>query len=275
MTDRRRLGFNGHVALDSLRDQIDAKRFTQGSAASIHSPVAALIPEPGGGGLSKQLIYGEPVVVIERGAQHSFVQSQTDQYAGYVATSALGPVLTPSHRITAHASHAYSRADFKSPVQAGLSFGSRVQALGQTERFIETSLGYIPRQHLTPISDLAPDPVTYAEQFLGTPYLWGANSAWGIDCSGLLQTAMLACGRDCPRDSDMQFAELGTFLINCAYPKRGDLVFWKGHVGIMRDEATLLHANAYHMAVASEPLDQAIERIGAQEFGAVTGFKRL
>jgi cell wall-associated NlpC family hydrolase len=130
----------------------------------------------------------------------------------------------------------------------------------------------VPRAHLAPV---AGDFVAQAERFLGAPYLWGGRSARGIDCSALVQLALLAAGREAPRDSDMQAALLGTELPARAALRRGDLVFWKGHVGIMRDRDTLIHANAHHMAVAAEPFGPAAARIAAAGGGPVTGRRRL
>lgn len=273
MTDRRRLPWNGTHALDHLRGQVEAAAFTAGTPASIIAPSAPLCAAPNEG-LSKDLIYGEPVRVIQRGEAHSFVQSERDGYVGYTATAALGPAAQPTHRITARASHAYDRADFKSSARAMLSFGSLVTQTDQQGRFAQTELGFVPLQHLHPISQTGLDPVALAEQFLGTPYLWGGNTAWGIDCSGLVQAVLQAVGLNCPRDSDMIREEFGTLLDEGTPKQRGDVILWQGHVGILRDEHTLLHANAFHMVVASEPLEAAISRIGQNEFGAVLGYKR-
>lgn len=273
MSDPRRLAFDGETALATLRGKIDARHFTPGTDAQVIAPVAPLLPKPGAG-RAKDLIYGEPITLIAQHGDHSFVQSKRDHYVGYVLTQSIGAQHPPTHRIIARSSHAYTQPDFKSEPSAALSFGSEVRAHSSTDRFLETDLGHIPREHLANL-DTQHDPVTLAERFLGTPYLWGGNSAWGIDCSGLVQAALHAAGHACPRDSDMIFDEFGIKLMNSAQRQRGDLVFWKGHVGILRDADTLLHANAYHMAVASEPLEQAIARIGAQEFGQVTGYRRV
>ena len=130
-----------------------------------------------------------------------------------------------------------------------------------------------PRGHLAPIGAGFVEPTATAERFLGTPYLWGGRDSVGIDCSGLVQQALYAGGLACPRDSDLQ-ARLG----DPAKPEtlaRGDLVFWRGHVGMMLDEARLIHANAWHMAVAIEPLAEALERIARRGGGDPTAFRRV
>jgi cell wall-associated NlpC family hydrolase len=133
--------------------------------------------------------------------------------------------------------------------------------------------GYLPARHLAPLDRVEPDFVAVAERFLGTPYLWGGKTNNGVDCSGLVQVALAACGMPCPRDSDMQERALGA-PVALADSRRGDLLFWKGHVAIVRDAATLLHANAFHMMVAVEPIAEALARIEAAG-SPVTSVKRL
>lgn len=151
--------------------------------------------------------------------------------------------------------------------------GRDASAAGTSGNFTETSIGFVPSQHLAPLADRAPDPVAVAEALVGTPYLWGGNSSFGIDCSGLVQIALRACGADCPGDSDLQEAVFAS-LAAPDYRRRGDLLFWKGHVGWIAGPDLLLHANAYHMAVAYEDLDTAIRRITAQGDGPVTSHVR-
>jgi len=272
--DRRRLPFDGTTALSSLRDQVAAEQFTDGEDASVGAPIAPLWRTQTGG-LDKDLIYGEPLTIIVRGPKTSFVQSGIDGYCGFTPSSALAQPIKATHRVTARSTHLYPAPDFKAAPRDSLSCGSLVLVGGISGAFAEILGGWLPLQHLSALDMPAKDPVAIAESFLGTPYLWGGNSGWGIDCSGLVQIAHLVCGLRCPRDSDMQEAEFGTRLPDGAAPQRGDLVFWKGHVGMMRDADTLLHANAHHMTVASEPLATAIARIAANEFGAATAFKRL
>ena len=277
MADRRRLPMNSRVAAPHLEDLPEGILRVEGISARIGVPVADLLRAPDGA-RDRQLVYGEPVTVYEKHGGWSFLQAAKDGYAGYVPGTALTAPFQATHWVSAPATHAYTADDFKSPETLALSHGSRVQVLGGTGRFtgrfLQTSLGFIPARHLSPLGAHADDPVAVAELFLGTPYLWGGNSRFGIDCSGLVQAALLACGVPCPGDSDMQEAELGEAVASDSY-QRGDLLFWKGHVAMVRDAETLIHANAHDMAVAVEPIAAAIARIQAQGDGPVTAHKRL
>ncbi|MEW2914036.1 NlpC/P60 family protein [Leisingera sp. JC11] len=273
MADRRRLPLNDRIAAAHLTHAPEGLERVDGTAARIGAAVADLLRAPDGP-RDRQLVYGEPVTVYEDRGGWSFLQAAKDSYVGYVPGSALTAPFEATHWVSAPATHAYSADDFKSPETHALSHASRVQVLGGAGRFLETTLGFIPARHLSPLGAHADDPVAVAELFLGTPYLWGGNSRFGIDCSGLVQAALLACGTPCPGDSDMQEAELGDPAPAGDY-QRGDLLFWKGHVAMARDAQTLIHANAHDMAVAIEPIGAAIERIAAQGDGPVTAHKRL
>lgn len=241
-------------------------------AARIAAPVTDLCRAPNGA-RDRQLVFGDPVTHLADASDWAYVQSQKDGYCGYVKATALAAPAPADVYVSAPATHAYAAPDIKSPDTCSLSFLSRVSCTGPAEGpFAQTELGFIPRAHLRPMADPMSDPAAVAALFLGTPYLWGGNSRWGIDCSGLVQAALLACGIPCPGDSDMQMEAFQD--INAADLRHGDLVFWKGHVGMMQDNARLIHANAHHMMVATEPLDAAIDRIGKREFGEVIGYRR-
>ncbi|WP_192965202.1 C40 family peptidase [Phycobacter azelaicus] len=244
------------------------------SPARVNRPVVDLLRAPDGP-RDRQLLYGETVEILSRNEAWAAVRADKDGYTGHIEASALDTPLEATHWVSAPATHAYADADFKSRDLCALSFGSRVQVRSDTDRFAETELGHIPMTHLSPIGTLPADPVTVAEGFLGTPYLWGGNSRFGIDCSGLVQVALLVCGIPCPGDSGPQERELGRLLPTGSSYERGDLLFWKGHVALVRDPDSIIHANVHHMAVAIEPLDAAIKRIAAQGDGPVTAHKRL
>jgi len=259
MSDRRTLP-------EELRDS--------GEVMSVAVPLADLRAAPDGK-RHRQLVYGEDFRVVEAHEDWAYGCGQKDGYAGYLRLADLEARRKPTHFVISRSSHIYPEPDFKSEAIAALSFGSRLEVVGKGERFAELAGGgFVPRPHITPVGRLFVDPVEVAERFMGVPYLWGGNSIWGLDCSGLVQLALLACGVDCPGDADMQQAGVGVAIGDNVIPQRGDLFFWKGHVGLIRDENTLLHANAYHMAVVDEPLDQAIARIKAQGDGPVTGRRR-
>ena len=253
------------------RITLDQSLCTRADAARIVRPVVDLCRAPEGA-RDRQLLFGESVTVHGDVGEWCYVQARKDGYCGYVRAEALGEVSEPTHVVTAPATHLYAEADFKSPDRMSLSFGSLVTVLADAGRYLETAEGYVPRTHISPLPHLFEDPAAVAALFLGTPYLWGGNSRFGIDCSGLVQAALLACGTACPGDSDMQEtlgkAAEGGYV-------RNDLLFWKGHVALVVDAERLIHANAHAMAVVHEPIEAAIARIAAQGDGPVTGHRRV
>ncbi|KIC40433.1 NLP/P60 hydrolase [Ruegeria sp. ANG-R] len=242
--------------------------------ARVIHPVIDLLRRPNGP-RDRQLLFGDTVTVEDEQDGWSKITASKDGYQGWVAAEHLGLIEPQTHWIVAAATHAYERPDMKSRDRTSLSFGSKIRVLSEPDGFLETALGFIPAVHAMPASSRLTDPVAAAELFLGTPYLWGGNSRFGLDCSGLVQAALLACGIPCPGDSGDQERELGQLVPKSETEKRGDLLFWKGHVAWVAAENLLLHANASDMAVALEPMDQAIARIAAQGDGPVTAHKRL
>ena len=238
--------------------------------AQITSAHADLLARPGGP-RDRQLLLGDPVTVLGHIDGHSYVRSDKDGYVGFVADRYLGSPMATTHMVVTPAAHAYTQASFKTPETAQLSFGARLTAQGETPDYIETALGFVPKAQIARLPYQAKAADT-ARLFLGTPYLWGGNTRAGIDCSGLIQMALLTAGIPCPGDSDQQQAAFPA--INHDERAPGDLIFWKGHVALLLDAETLIHANAHHMVVAIEPLQPAIDRIAKQEFGEVTGFAR-
>ncbi len=209
-----------------------------------------------------QLLYGETFRVIETGRGWGWGQAGRDGYVGHVLLAALKPgAVLATHRVSALRAYAFSRPDLKSSPLALLSLGALVAVEAEEGRFLKAEgSGWIAAVQLTLVGQVETDPAAVAERFLGAPYQWGGRESLGLDCSGLVQQALHACGRWCPRDSDQQQA-LGR-PVAMAELARGDLVFWQGHVGLMLDQQRLLHANAFHMQVAIEPLAEAVARIG-------------
>ncbi|WP_298915809.1 NlpC/P60 family protein [uncultured Roseobacter sp.] len=247
---------------------------TRSEPMQIMAPIVDLCRQPDGA-RDRQLLFGERVTVLHHDAEWRLIRAQKDGYCGFVQAKSLTACRDATHQVTARSTHVYLEGDLKSPEQLCLSFGSQLSAISETPTFIETLEGFVPRQHVHRLSDKAGNPIDVARLFMGVPYLWGGNSAWGIDCSGLVQAALLACGTPCPGDSDQQLQSLGRTVAPGASYEPGDLLFWTGHVALVIDEHTIIHANAGHMAVAIENIDAAISRISAQGDGPVTGHKRL
>ncbi|MCP1198759.1 NlpC/P60 family protein [Notoacmeibacter sp. MSK16QG-6] len=280
--DPRLHAFRDDLADVRLEGQVRAERFVKGEGARCIEPVADLRAGRGHDtAIGSQLLLGEEVLVFERRDGWAWVQSARDRYVGYVEERALGPVdPQPTHTVSAALTFAYAEPELRTKPARTLSLGSEVTVTDEVEqrgnRYLILSTGEaVFHRHLTPLgAPLSDDYVDIAESLIGTPYLWGGGSALGIDCSGLVQLSLRLAGTEAQRDSDMQAAGLGVELQEERLLRRGDLVFWKGHVGIMADEATLLHASGYAMAVVKEPLADAIARIGTV-YGGVTVRRRV
>ena len=275
--DPRLHPFRPEIAAKYLQGQVEAARFVEGQRFEVVEPVADLRRAPSHEApLDSQVLHGECVTVYEtNGEGWAWGQLESDGYVGWLSANALGPPgPPPTHKVRALRTLVFARPDIKTPPLTGLPMGARLAVIRQDERFAITASGWhVPQTHLVPIKSKQDDFVAVAEQFLGTPYLWGGKTSLGIDCSGLVQIALQAAGIACPRDSDMQELALGQ-ISSLAGLRRGDLVFWKGHVAIARDGEELIHANAHPMMVATEPAAEAIRRIKAAG-SDVTSVKRL
>jgi cell wall-associated NlpC family hydrolase len=271
MTDRRLTAANGRVADMALAGTVTADRYLEGWPMQVGVAVTDLLAAPTGS-RDRQLLMGADVTVYEDLDGWSFVKA-VDGYVGYVAKIDLVAPVTATHFVGTLATHSYTAEDIKSRDLQSLPFGARVTVIDERHKFFETNVGFVPKKHLREMSRPFSDPVTVAQLHFGVPYLWGGNSSRGIDCSGLVAAALSACQMPCPADSDMQCAGLGTAF--SGNYQRGDLVFWKGHVGMMVDDTTMIHANAHHMACVYEPVAKAILRIQAQGDGPVVAQRRL
>jgi cell wall-associated NlpC family hydrolase len=281
--DKRLHAFRPDLADARLKGQITADRFVAGKQARIVAPVAEMLDEPRpDAGLNTQLLRGDDVTVFEEAEGWAWVQAGRDGYVGYVSGGFLGPRAgEPTHIVSAPRSFLYPGPDLRFPRLGELSLGSLVtvkdfaETRGTRYALLSTGEAMISG-HLRPAGEFSEDYVAVAETLLMTPYLWGGSTAFGIDCSGLVQLAMRMAGRNVLRDTDMQAATIGEPIVSgerYSGLRRGDLVFWKGHVAIMTDERTMVHANGHTMLVSREGLTEAIDRIGYL-YGGPTGFRR-
>ncbi len=278
--DPRRHAYRPDLADDALMGKVEAEEFVAAEPRQIIRPAVPLRAQPvPSDGFVTEALFGEQVRWFEDRNGWAWIQLASDGYVGYVPANALSSAVTDTtHRVRSKGTFLYATADIKSPPIMHLGLGAGLTIVESGERFSQTDTSaFVITRHLAGKDKFARDFVEVAERFTGTPYLWGGKSGIGIDCSGLVQLSLQAAGQTAPRDSDMQLAELGTAIElkpDFEGLERGDLVFWKGHVGIMIDGLMLLHANAHHMAVVVETLPEAAGRI-AKTGSEIIAVKRL
>ncbi|MCJ2080605.1 C40 family peptidase [Methylobacterium sp. J-090] len=267
------------LADSRLRGRIEAAHYVAGEARRIVVPSAPLRRSPRfDAAVDTEAVMGDAVTLYEAEEGFAWVRLGHDGYVGYLAEAALGPVdPTPTHRVTALRTFLYPGPDLKLPATGYLTLGARMAVVGQAGHYWRLATGdHVFAGHCAALGQTESDFAGTAERLVGTPYLWGGRTSLGLDCSGLVQLCLAVAGIAAPRDADQQERGLGHALPpGLDGLRRGDLVFWRGHVGLMLDATRLIHANGFHMAVAVEPLSEAVARILENSYGPVTSIRRL
>ena len=275
--DRRLTPARDDLAAAQLRGVVAAPRYVDGAARVVVAASAPLRRRPSSEApQDTEALYGESVVAYDDAEGWAWVQLERDGYVGYLPSGDLGAPFKATHRVAVLRTHGYPGASIKAPPLRAISFGAVVNITRFEGAFAVAHDGaHYWSRHLAPVETVEQDFVAVARRFLGAPYLWGGRTSEGLDCSGLVQTVLRACGVAAPRDSDIMEASLGAPVQPGAPLRRGDLLFWRGHVGIIADDDRLLHANGFHMLVVEESFSEACRRIEAQGGGAVISARRL
>lgn len=283
--DPRRNAYREDMAASALKERVKAPRYVDGVTQQVIAPRAPVRSAPKfRAPLMTEALHGEAVTVYDSQDGWVWGQLQRDGYVGYMPADHLSSnVFPPTHAVRVRASHIYPAPDIKTPPLDMLTFGARLAADGREGRFLSLARGgYIFADHCVGASDTLKDFVRAAERLVGTPYLWGGKTSLGLDCSALVQLSLQAAGTECPRDTDMQEAEVGEAVEGVIDDsgalkgglERGDLVFWKGHVAIAQSDDWLVHASGHQMETVIEPVRHALDRIG-QSWGKPTAVKRI
>jgi cell wall-associated NlpC family hydrolase len=279
--DRRVAAYRPDLADERLRGRVEAERFATGTVRLVTAASAPVHRNPSPEApMDTEALMGERVTVYDEHEGWAWCQLHDDGYVGYLPSAALGvPGPEPTHKVRALRTFFYPAPNMKLPNLGFASLGARLAVTGTVGEFVRIATGaFVFADHLAVLGTSEPDFVAVAERFLHTPYLWGGKTSLGIDCSGLAQSALQAAGFAAPRDSDMLERAMGApveIRPDLSGLRRGDLIFWKGHVGMMADATRLLHSTSYTMSTCIEPLAGAEERIRTKGFGAITSIKRM
>ncbi|MFQ5775729.1 MAG: C40 family peptidase [Kiloniellaceae bacterium] len=284
MLDPRLHAYRPDLAAEQLKGRVEAARYSAGEPAQVVRGVADLRRRPEASApLDTQLLSGEVVTVYDEADGWAWVKNAADGYVGYVEAAALGAQMRPTtHTVKVLRTFVYPEPDLKAPPLDSLTMTGRVSVVGVRGAFSEVRIGraggWVYARHLAAEGDVGPDYVATALEFLGAPYLWGGKGSLGLDCSGLIQVILARAGIRCPRDTDMQAEALGKAIPwtpGRTKPRRGDLIYFPGHVAIALDEARVVSANAHAMLVSTEPLADLEERVKAESGGrGVTVIRR-
>lgn len=253
------------LADESLAGRVEAARFIRARPMRCALDRTPVLGEGREGAVAvSELLRGETFQMLDEAGGWAWGWCGHDGYVGHVRADALappGPAAT--HRVVVRQALIFADASIKAPCLACPPMGARLAALGEAGDLLRLEGGFVHRRHVAPIDAHEADLVAVAARLMGAPYLWGGRTGEGVDCSGLVQVALGLCGIAAPRDSDQQRAALGSPVDPARPLRRGDLVFFPGHVGLMTGSDRLLHANAFWMVTVEEPLADVVGRLRA------------
>ena len=206
-----------------------------------------------------QIIYGEKFDIISKKKNWLKIKTSFDNYIGYIKNENYVDNFKPTHKIFVLKASIFDEK--KRRTKKFLTFVSKISIIQESKKFVEFEKGkWIKKNNIKKISYIEKDYLKILKLFLNTKYVWGGRTYKGIDCSAILQLIFYYNNKFYPRDTKDQI-RYSKKNIKKNILKKGNIIFWKGHVAICINSKKLIHAYGPKKKVLIMPITETIDRI--------------
>jgi uncharacterized protein YgiM (DUF1202 family) len=209
--------------------------------------------------VTSQILYGEKFKIISKNKNWIKIKVSFDNYTGYIKNKYYTKDHQPTHKIFTLKANIYNKQ--KNKTKNFLPFASRISMIDENKKFIEFEKNkWIKKKDIKKINHIEKDYLKVLKMFLKIKYLWGGKTYRGIDCSAILQLFFYYNNKFYPRDTKDQIKYSAKKNRSKVF-KKGDIIFWKGHVAVCINAQKLIHAYGPEKKVLIMNIKETINRI--------------
>ena len=209
--------------------------------------------------ISSQILYGEKFKILSKNKDWLKIKTSFDNYIGYIKNENYIDNLRPTHKIFVLRANIFNKE--KRKTKYFLTFASKISIIKENRKFVEFEKDkWIKKTNIKKIDHIENNFLKILKLFLDTKYVWGGKTYKGIDCSAILQLFFYYNNKFYPRDTKDQI-KYSKKRFDKKIFKKGDIIFWKGHVAICINSKKLIHAYGPERKVLTMPIIKTIDRI--------------